>query len=327
VLSKRILITGGAGYIGSHVVKALGEKKDCEIVVLDNLSTGFKEAVLHGKLVVGDLLDKDLLDSLFKQYQFDAIFHFAACTVIPDSIADPVKYYQNNTIGTLNLLEACQRYSTKHFIFSSTAAVYAPLADQKITEDDPIAPQHPYGRSKRMAEEMIIDFCKNRKMDYAILRYFNVAGAHPTGALGQRTLHASHLIKAAVETACGKRDRLAIFGTDYPTFDGTCIRDYIHVCDLADAHIQALEYLEDHHMSCILNCGYGNGTSVKQVVKALETISGKSLPVSSGSRREGDLAYVVADPSRLMNVLHWKPQYDDLNFIVKTAYEFEKTLS
>ncbi len=322
---KCVLITGGAGYIGSHVVDALSKTSNAKIIVLDNLSTGFSDAVNSAKLVVGDLLDKVLIDSLFKEHQFDCVMHFAACTVIPESISHPLKYYQNNTVGTLNLLDACQRYDTRYFIFSSTAAVYAPFSDHQIKEDHLIAPSNPYGRSKRMAEEMIMDFSNHTGMKYAILRYFNVAGAHPNGHLGQRTRQASHLIKAAVETACDKRSYLPIFGTDYPTFDGTCIRDYIHVCDLADAHIQALAYL-DQGSSCTLNCGYGKGASVKQVIGSLQSVCGKPIPTQASARREGDLAYVIADPSHMMTLLHWKPRFNDLDLIIKTAYEFEKGL-
>lgn len=321
-----ILVTGGAGYIGSHVVKALVERGYPSVVVLDNLSTGFIDAVKGVPLIQGDVQDSTLLDSIFKTYAFDTVMHFAACTVIPESLHNPIKYYQNNTLGTVQLLNACQKYGVKNFIFSSTAAVYGLHSNQNITEEGLTLPIHPYGRSKWMSEEIIKEVGTLHKIRYAILRYFNVAGADPSGALGQKTLNASHLIKVAVETACGKRPHLPIFGSDYPTEDGTCIRDYIHVCDLADAHIRALNYLQNSGESCILNCGYGKGFSVKEVIEAVETVTNKKLPIVHASRREGDLARVVADNTRLSQMLNWQPQYDDLLFIVKTAYQFESQL-
>lgn len=321
-----ILVTGGAGYIGSHVVKALFDKGYSSIVVLDNLSTGFADAVIGANFIQGDIQDGALLDTLFKTYQFDTIMHFAACTVIPESLSNPLKYYQNNTVGTLQLLNASYKYGVKNFIFSSTAAVYGTHSDQNITEDGLTAPTHPYGRSKWMSEEMIKEVCNIHNIRYAILRYFNVAGADPSGILGQKTANASHLIKVAVETACGRREKLPIFGTDYPTFDGTCIRDFIHVCDLADAHIRALDYLQQKGASCILNCGYGKGFSVKEVIGAIEKVTEKTLPIVLANRRDGDLARVVADSTRLSQVLQWQPQFDDLLFIVQTAYQYEAKL-
>lgn len=325
--SRCILVTGGAGYIGSHVVHALNKQTDAKIIVFDNLSTGFADAVRGAELVVGDLLDRIALEKLFAQHPIDTVMHFAACTVIPESIAQPLKYYQNNTVGTINLLEACHQHHVKHFIFSSTAAVYGAHTEENITENHPIAPTNPYGHSKHMSEQIVQDVCETHEINSVILRYFNVAGAHPNGILGQKTPNASHLIKVAVETACGRRPLLPIFGTDYPTIDGTCIRDYIHVCDLADAHIRALHYLENNQASCILNCGYGQGFSVKQVIEALETVTQRSLPIVASERRPGDLARVVADHRRLVDVLNWQPQFNDLEFIVKTAYDYERQLN
>lgn len=321
-----ILITGGAGYIGSHMVNALVNQTQAKVVVFDNLSTGFADAVVGAELVIGDLLDIAALEKLFAKYPIETVMHFAACTVIPESIAHPLKYYQNNTVGTINLLAICRQHHVKHFIFSSTAAVYGVHTEENITEDHPIAPSNPYGHAKQIAEKIVQDVCKTHGMNYAILRYFNVAGAHPSGILGQKTPNASHLIKVAVETACGRRGSMPIFGMDYPTIDGSCIRDYIHVCDLADAHIQTLKYLENNEKSCILNCGYGQGFSVKQVIEALETVGQCSLPIIPSERRAGDLARVVADPTRLMQTLNWQPKFNDLHFIVKTAYEYEKRL-
>lgn len=325
-MSRCILVTGGAGYVGSHVVDALKNHTNAKVIVFDNLSTGFSDAVIGAELVIGDLLELTVLDKLFKTHLIDTVMHFAACTVIPESIANPLKYYQNNTVGTINLLEMCRQYQVKRFIFSSTAAVYGTQAEENITEESLIAPTNPYGHSKRMSEQIVQDVCEKNAMSYVILRYFNVAGAHPNGILGQKTPNASHLIKVAVETACGYRSFMPIFGTDYPTLDGTCIRDYIHVCDLADAHIQALHYLKNNEPSCILNCGYGKGFSVKQVIEAIETVSQRSLPILPRERRPGDLARVVADHNRLVQILDWKPKFNDLHFIVKTAYEYEKKL-
>lgn len=322
-----ILITGGAGYIGSHVVKALVDKDYSSIVVLDNLSTGFADAVQGAEFVKGDVRDTELLENLFKTYSFDTVMHFAACTVIPESIARPIKYYENNTLGTLALLKAATEHKVKHFIFSSTAAVYDIRPDQIISESAPINPSTPYGRSKWMSEEIIKDICSGHHIRYAILRYFNVAGASPCGGIGQKTKNASHLIKVAVETACDLHPYLSIFGTDYPTLDGTCVRDYIHVSDLADAHLHALAYLKEEGTSLVLNCGYGKGYTVLEVINALEMVCGKKIKTKKAPRRAGDLAIVVADSTRLTKTLNWKPRFDDLEFIVKTAYQYQVILS
>lgn len=325
---SNILVTGGAGYIGSHVVKALREAKAHRLVVLDNLSTGFADSLPKDvEFVHGDIRDQTLVSNILKTNQIQAVIHLAAVTIIPESIQNPLKYYQHNTVGTLQLLEACLHNQVDSFIYSSTAAVYGKQEDTlKITEASPTLPSNPYGHSKLMSEQIIKDMAYSSKLKYIILRYFNVAGADPLGEIGQRTLHATHLIKVAVQTACGLQKSLAVFGTDYPTADGTCIRDFIHVSDLAMAHVKALDYLQTGGSSTTLNCGYGRGYSVKEVIKAVETISQKTLPILASPPREGDLSHVVADNAKIKSLLKWQPQYDDLAFIVKTAYEWEKRL-
>lgn len=319
----KILITGGAGYIGSHVVKALGSLNH-EITVFDNLSTGHREAVTYGDLVVGDLSDHQKLDELFKSRKFEAVLHFAGSIVVPESVAEPLKYYQNNTVNSHQLLSLCQKHGVKQFIFSSTAAVYGMPADGVCREDSPLAPINPYGQSKLMTEHMLKDFSASSDFRYVALRYFNVSGADPEGKLGQSFPQATHLIKVASETACGKRAKMDIFGTDYETPDGTCVRDYIHVTDLADAHVKALEYLAKGGKSEVLNCGYGHGFSVKEVVSRVKEITGVNFTVVEVPRRAGDPASLTAKVDRIHQVIGWKPKYDDLNIIIKSAYEWEK---
>ncbi|MBS0290092.1 MAG: UDP-glucose 4-epimerase GalE [Proteobacteria bacterium] len=321
-----VLVTGGAGYIGSHVVSALLDAQVTNLVVLDNLSTGFKESLTKDiNFVLGDIQDFCLLSKLLAKERIDTVIHLAAKTVIPESITFPQRYYQNNTFGTLNLLQACVENKVKNFIYSSTAAVYG-KAEHNIAETCSTKPINPYGHSKLMAEQMLIDTAKSYPLNYVILRYFNVAGADPSTKMGQRTLNATHLIKAAVQTACKIVPYLAIFGTDYPTPDGTCIRDYIHVSDLANAHLSAMQYLNEEKGSAILNCGYGRGYSVKQVIKTLEKITNESLPVLIAPARAGDLPQVVAQNTKIKSLLKWAPQFDDIEFIIRTALAFEQKM-
>lgn len=319
----KILITGGAGYIGSHVVKSLG-KLGHDLTIYDNLSTGHKEAVTYGELVVGDLSDHKKLDDLFKAKKFEAVLHFAGSIVVPESVTEPLKYYQNNTVNSHSLLTICQKNQVKKFIFSSTAAVYGMPEDGICTEDSKLSPINPYGQSKLMTELMLKDLAYSSDFRYVALRYFNVAGADPEGKVGQSFPKATHLIKVASEAACGKREGLEIFGTDYPTTDGTCIRDYIHVTDLADAHVKALEYLNQGGKSEVLNCGYGHGFSVREVVSRVKEITGVNFKVVESPRRAGDPASLTAKVDRIHQKIGWVPRYDDLNTIIKTAYEWEK---
>jgi UDP-glucose 4-epimerase len=319
-----ILVTGGAGYIGSHVVRQLGESGK-QVLILDTLSTGFKEAVIHGKLIVGDTGDRALVSRLLSEYNIKTVMHFAAHTIVPESIAHPLKYYANNTCSTRNLLECCAQANIKHFIFSSTAAVYGIPSTPLASEDTPTAPINPYGTSKLMSEWMLRDLSAAGDLRYVSLRYFNVAGSDPRGRIGQSTRNATLLIKVACEAAVGKRASVTIFGTDYPTPDGTGIRDYIHVDDLADAHIKALDYLEQGGASSILNCGYGHGYSVREVLSVVERVSGQALNILEHDRRPGDPPILIAAADRIQKVLGWIPRYDDLGLIVKTSLDWEKS--
>jgi UDP-glucose 4-epimerase len=321
-----ILVTGGAGYIGSHVVRQLGESGK-QVLILDTLSTGFKEAVIHGKLIVGDTGDRALVSRLLSEYNIKTVMHFAAHTIVPESIAHPLKYYANNTCSTRNLLECCTRANIKHFIFSSTAAVYGIPSTPLASEDTPTAPINPYGTSKLMSEWMLRDLSAAGDLRYVSLRYFNVAGSDPRGRIGQSTRNATLLIKVACEAAVGKRASVTIFGTDYPTPDGTGIRDYIHVDDLADAHIKALDYLEQGGASSILNCGYEHGYSVREVLSVVERVSGQALNILEHDRRPGDPPILIAAADRIQKVLGWIPRYDDLGLIVKTSLDWEKSRS
>ncbi len=323
---KGILVTGGAGYIGSHVVKQLGEAGYGNIVVLDNLSKGFRDAVLYGELVVGDTGDRELVGQLLREHAIDSVLHFAAHTIVPESVADPLKYYGNNTCSTRSLLQCCAEAGVKHFIFSSTAAVYGIPETIPVTEEAPKQPINPYGTSKLMSEMMLQDLAAASDLRFVILRYFNVAGCDPQGRIGQSTPEATLLTKVACEAALGVRDEIAIFGTDYPTPDGTGIRDYIHVEDLADAHLKALDYLAAGGESVVLNCGYGHGYSVREVLNAVEKAHGAPLPIVERERRAGDPPSLVADASRARRLLGWTPRYDDLDVIVSTALAWEKKL-
>ena len=323
----RLLVTGGAGYIGSHVTRQLVEAGH-QVVVLDNLSTGFRQAVLGADLVVGDLADTDLLDGLFARYGFDAALHFAAFIVVPESIEEPIKYFRNNTQNVLNLLEVGVRHRLGKVIFSSTAAVYGEpdCPGGLISEAQPLSPINPYGASKMMSERLIQDVAAATGLDYVILRYFNVAGADPGGRIGQSTPNATHLIKVAAQAALGMRSQLQVFGTDYATPDGTCVRDYIHVEDLAAAHLAALDYLDAGGGSQILNCGYGHGLSVREVVDTMRAVSGVNFPVLEAPRRAGDPPALVADNARILATLGWRPRYDDIETIVASALKWEAQL-
>ncbi|MCG7199408.1 UDP-glucose 4-epimerase GalE [Marinobacter pelagius] len=318
----KVLVTGGAGYIGSHVVRQLAEAGH-DIVVYDNLSTGYRWAVTAGELVVGDLADEAAIDRLFSEHRFEAVLHFAAHIVVPESVANPLKYYSNNTRNTLNLLKAMERYQVPYMVFSSTAAVYGMPEQQVLTEDLPLAPINPYGASKMMSERMIMDLAAASSLNYVILRYFNVAGANPDGLLGQATPEATHLIKVACECVTGQRDGMSVFGTDYETRDGTCIRDYIHVEDLAKAHVMALDYMAKGGDSKVLNCGYGRGFTVREVIDVVKQVSGVDFPVTETGRRAGDPAALMADNTLIRGTLGWQPDHDDLETIVRTALDWE----
>ncbi len=322
----KILVTGGAGYIGSHVVKLLGQQQR-DMVILDDLSTGHAESVLHGELIIGKTGDSDLLKNLFSQHNIETVMHFAAHTIVPESVSDPLKYYGNNTSSTRNLLEACSNAGVKHFIFSSTAATYgAPNDTAPCHEDLPTAPINPYGTSKLMSEIMLRDLSAATDLTHVVLRYFNVAGSDPEGRIGQSTEKATLLIKVAAEVAIGKREQLAVYGTDYPTPDGTGIRDYIHVSDLAAAHLSALSYLEAGGESTLLNCGYGHGFSVREVIDSVNRVHGQPIKVVEQPRRAGDPPTLIAAVDRIHNTLDWTPQYDNLDEIVRTSLNWEKTL-
>jgi UDP-glucose 4-epimerase len=318
-----ILVTGGAGYIGSHMVHALVDAGE-SVVVLDNLSTGFSWAVPKAvPLVVGETGDQTLVTALIAEHGVDAIIHFAASIVVPDSVADPLGYYRNNTVNSRALIETAIKTGIRHFIFSSTAAVYGNPVRVPINEGDATIPMSPYGSSKLMTEIMLRDAGAAHGLSYLILRYFNVAGADPSMRTGQSTKGATHLIKVAVETALGLRPMIEVFGTDYQTPDGTCIRDYIHVSDLVRAHSDALRHLRDGGASVTLNCGYGRGFSVLDVIDAVKRGSGVDFKVTSSGRRPGDPPAVVADSGRIRALLGWAPQFDDLATIVDHALKWE----
>lgn len=323
--AKSILVTGGAGYIGSHVVKLLGERGE-NIIILDDLSTGFEHSILYGKFIQGNTGDKKLVDRILQQHNIDSVLHFAAHTIVPESVENPLKYYENNTCCTRNLLECCSKAGIENIIFSSTAAVYGELETGFASEETPTAPINPYGSSKLMSEQMIRDLSKATELNHVILRYFNVAGSDPDGKIGQSTKNATLLIKVAAEVAVGKREKLFVFGTDYPTPDGTGIRDYIHVSDLAEAHINALDYLRNNGESTTLNCGYGHGFSVKEVINAINEEHGLPICVEEMPRRAGDPPELISVAEKIRQTIGWQPQYDDLNLIVKTSLAWEKKL-
>jgi len=321
-----ILVTGGAGYIGSHMVyelTAAGER----VVVLDNLSTGFEWAIAPAAtLVVGDIGDQALVLRLIKEHGIDAIIHFAGSIVVPESVSDPLGYYRNNTVNSRALIECAVKGGVPHFIFSSTAAVYGSPEVVPVGEDAPLQPVSPYGWSKLMTEIMLRDATQAHGIAHVSLRYFNVAGADPQARVGQSTKGATHLIKVAVETALGRRAKMDVFGTDYPTPDGTCLRDYIHVSDLARAHLDALRHLRGGGASLTLNCGYGHGFSVLQVIDTVKKASGVDFKVERGPRRPGDPAQIVAQSDKIRSLIGWQPQFDDLTTVVNHALAWERKL-
>jgi UDP-glucose 4-epimerase len=320
-----VLVTGGAGYIGSHMVYELADREP--VVVLDNLSTGFSWAIpTEVPLYIGESGDQALVADIIRTHRIDAVIHFAASIVVPESVADPLGYYRNNTVNSRALIEAAVKGGVPHFIFSSTAAVYGNPASVPVSEEAPPAPMSPYGSSKLMTEIMLRDASRAHGIAHVILRYFNVAGADPQLRTGQSTKGATHLIKVAVETALGVRPKIEVFGTDYPTPDGTCIRDYIHVTDLIRAHADALAYLRSGGASVTLNCGYGRGFSVLEVIDVVKRVAGVDFRVETAPRRPGDPARIVAACDRIRTVLGWQPQLDDLATIVAHALAWERKL-
>lgn len=323
-----ILVTGGAGYIGSHMVLALRDIGE-DVVIIDNLSTGVEWIVPEGvPLIVGDVGDQQLVETVLREHNVSAIIHFAGSIVVPDSVADPLGYYRNNTVNSRALIEAAIDAGVKHFIFSSTAAVYGMPDTVPVTETARLNPMSPYGSSKLMTEIMLRDVATaHEAFSYVALRYFNVAGADPDGRSGQSTPRATHLIKVACETALGKRPKMAVFGTDYPTADGTCIRDYIHVSDLVEAHVNALNYLRAGGNPDVFNCGYSTGYSVREVIDAVREVSGIDFKAEEVDRRPGDPAAIVAASDKIRQTLGWSPKHDDLNNIVQRALEWERKLA
>lgn len=323
-----ILVTGGAGYIGSHMVWCLLDAHE-DVVVLDRLSTGFRWAVApEAKFYEGDIGDSELLSKIFAGHDIEAIIHFAGSVVVPQSVADPLTYYENNTVKSRTLIEAAVRAEIKYFVFSSTAAVYGtPDGEGPVNEAAPLRPESPYGSSKLMTEIMLKDAGFAHDITYTVLRYFNVAGADVQGRTGQSTAGATHLIKVACEAALGKRHGIDVYGADYPTPDGTCIRDFIHVTDLASAHLKALERMRAGGSSIVANCGYGRGFSVLDVLHHVKQASGVDFPIRIVERRPGDAVSVVADPRTITRELDWEPRHDDLNFIVRTSLDWESRLS
>lgn len=321
----KILVTGGAGYIGSHVVKAIGEKGH-DLIIYDDLSTGHEWAVLFGELVKGDLSDKSRLKAVVRDLNPDAVMHFAASIQVEESVREPLKYFRNNTVNTLNLLEVMVENRVRYFIFSSTAAVYGIPEKMPVAESAPLNPINPYGASKAAVEQMLKALSADPSFRCVSLRYFNVAGAEPGGRIGQAYKESTHLITRALKTAKGEFERLSVFGTDYPTPDGTCIRDYIHVDDLAHTHVAALEYLSAGGKSEVFNCGYGHGYSVREVVEMVRMVTGKSFEVVETGRRAGDAPVLIADNAKIRRVLGWRALFDDLEYIIKTAWEWEKKL-
>ena len=322
-----VLVTGGAGYIGSHTVLALTEAGE-EVVVIDDLSTGFSAYLPDSvPLFIGDAGDENLLDCVTSQHEIESIIHFAGSVVVPDSMRDPLGYYRNNFMTSRNLLNVAVKRGISRFIFSSTAAVYGNPDQIPVPEHAPTRPLSPYGSSKLMTEIMLGDVAAAFGMQYVVLRYFNVAGADPQARIGSATVGATHLLKIAVEAATGKRAKIDVFGTDYPTPDGSCVRDFIHVSDLSQAHRAALAYLRGGGAATTLNCGYGHGYSVLETIDAVRRVSGRNFAVQYAPRRPGDIMAVIADTSRIRASLDWKPQYEDIETIAAHALAWEEKLS
>jgi UDP-glucose 4-epimerase len=321
-----VLVTGGAGYIGSHMVLALAEAGE-SVVVIDNLSTGFSTSLPEGvPLFIGDAADENLVEGVIAAHGVESIVHFAGSVVVPDSMRDPLAYYRNNTMTTRSLLNAAVKCGVNRFIFSSTAAVYGNPERMPVTEDAPTRPLSPYGSSKLMTEIMLHDVAAAHGMNYVVLRYFNVAGADPHARIGLATAGATHLLKIAVEAATGQRAKIDVYGTDYPTPDGSCVRDFIHVSDLAQAHRAALSYLRAGGASTTLNCGYGRGYSVLETIEAVRRVSGRNFAVQTAPRRPGDIMTMIADTGRIATTLDWTPQYADLETIAAHALAWEEKL-
>jgi len=322
----RILVVGGAGYIGSHMVWLLGQM-GARATVLDDLSSGHRDAVIGAELVHGSLADEALLDLVLTKGRFDAVMHFASFIQVGESVRDPAKYYRNNVANTLNLLQAMHRHGVKRFVFSSTAAVYGNPAYVPIDEAHPQQPINPYGRSKLMIEQVLADFARAYGMQSVCLRYFNAAGAHPEALLGERHDPETHLIPLVLQAASGRQPHITVYGRDYDTPDGTCIRDYIHVMDLAQAHWQALQYLMDDGSSAVFNLGNGQGFSVQEVIEVSRQVSGRAISVQEGERRAGDPPRLVADARLAREVLGWQPQYAELETIVRDAWAWEQKMA
>lgn len=321
---KNLLVVGGAGYIGSHMVWLLGQR-GVNVVTLDDLSAGHRDAVLCGELVVGDMADRALLDQVFTSHRFDAVMHFASFIQVGESVADPAKYYQNNVANTLTLLAAMKTHGVSQFVFSSTAAVFGEPHYCPIDESHPRAPINPYGRTKWMIEQVLADYERAYGLRSVSLRYFNAAGAHPDAILGERHEPETHLIPLVLQAALGRRSHVTVFGDDFDTPDGTCVRDYVHVMDLAAAHWQALHYLAQRGSTAAFNLGNGDGYSVQQVIDAARAATGRAIAVQTGPRRAGDPARLVADATQARSVLDWQPQHGDLQTIVRDAWRWESS--
>lgn len=320
---KRILVVGGAGYIGSHMVKMLCQA-GCEVTIFDNLSTGYRDAVVGGRFVLGDLANRNQLDELLKTHRFDGVMHFASYIQVGESMRDPSKYYRNNVTHTQNLLDAMIANRVRYFIFSSTAAIFGEPQQLPIPETHPKQPINPYGRSKWMVEQMLMDYDTAYDLKSTCLRYFNAAGADPEGEIGERHDPETHLIPLILQAVSGRRSAVTVFGTDYDTPDGTCIRDYIHVNDLCEVHSLALQRLWDTEQSTVYNLGNGSGFSVRQVIDTAAQVTGRQVPVEYGDRRIGDPARLVADATQAQQALQWRPRYGDLATIVEHAWGWER---